>query len=67
MNTQLTSKPKLLATPPIPILLGGLRDEPIEPPPRYTIETIRIRAETVTALLMAIPDYRPPSHWGINE
>jgi hypothetical protein len=48
-------------------LLGGLRDEPIEPPPRYTIETIRIRAETVTALLMAIPDYRPPSRWGINE
>lgn len=67
----MTPVPKLLASPPISVLVGGIGDKPAEahsePSAHYTIETIRIRAETVTPLLMAIPDYRPPLRWGINE
>ena len=69
MNT--TPVPKLLAVPHMALLAGGAGEKPAtagsEPTTHYTVETIRVRAETVTRLLMEIPDYRPPPRWGINE
>ena len=32
-----------------------------------TIESIQIRAETMTPLLQEILDYRPAARWGSNE
>ncbi len=70
-SMNMTTVPKLLANPPVPVLVGGMGDSTHHPDsgslPHYTIESIRARAETITPLLMAIPDYRPPLRWGINE
>jgi hypothetical protein len=35
--------------------------------PHFTVEEIRLRADTVSPLLQEMLDNRPPEHWGIND
>ena len=39
----------------------------LEPMEFCTVESIQVRAETLTPLLKEILEYRPVPHWGINE
>lgn len=73
MNASINTTPvaKLLAVPTQVILIGGGKNNPAHPQSapttHYTLESLKVRAETITPVLRGIPDFEPPPKWGINE
>jgi len=71
MSSNMQKETKLLTQGRSPGLVIKEKDTPERPSAQGEassyIEDIHHRAETITPLLKKFMDYRPPSHWGINE